>query len=236
MSRIPYTGGINTFAPGNSTPKSSVTVLPVTAWGTDKTDEVWPVIVSNPISATSISCPATARPATSPVPPPTASIPAAVVAARAFMPLVTCCFAFLAALIPLPPTFEATPLVMPSITPIAIPLEADLFLMLCSASSSSNTSLIPSALNSKPFFCTSSFKNSVKDNPVSKVAPAPANAPKIAPPPVPPNAPTAVPIGPPIDPAAAAAPPPANAPAPAPTPAPAATVGFTYEAIDDTNN
>ena len=124
------------------------------------------------MSATSISCPATVRPATSPVPPPTASVPIPAAAPFNLLPVLR---ATLVA------SLEANPPDNASIAPIAIPLPADLYLIRSIASASSNTFLIPSLLNSNPFSLSSSWRNSVNDKAVSSDPPNPPIAPAIAP-------------------------------------------------------
>ena len=106
----------------------------------------------------------------------------------------------------------AKPPVNASIAAIDIPLAKALLVILDIAASSSKIFLIPSLSNSNPAPLISSFKNSVKESPVSKAPEAPKIAPAIAPPlaVTPAN-------GPPIAPAAA----PVAAPVAAPT-APAA--------------
>ena len=161
----------------------------------------------------------------SPAEPPTPSITVAV--ATPFAPDTTAALpAFIAAFVTVAPTSPATPIVIPSTRPIITPLAADLFLIRCKASGSSNTSLTDSLLNSNPFSSISSFRNSVKDNPTSSVPPAPIIAPVIAPP-----APVNAAKGPPAAPTAA----PTPAPVTAPVAAPPRTVGFIIDTIEEVN-
>ena len=152
-----------------------------------------PVTVSNPISDTSISCPATPLATVSPTPPPPASI--AVPVAMPFN---------LGAVLAAPATdfvaFAAIPAVIPSITPIAIPLPAARLRILPSFSGSDITSLTFSNVNSFP--SNSSIRNSLNDMAVSKDPLAPITKPLSAPPIAP---------GPPATPAPIAAPAPAPA-------------------------
>ena len=135
-----------------------------------------PAIPSNPISATSISCPATNLPATSPVDPPTASTPKPAPKAPNFLPVVKG-----PPLYTFAPTEPAKRAVAPSIKPIARPLPAALYLIELSASWSSNTVLTLSVLNSNSLSSNSFCNNSAKVIPVSNVAPAAPIAPPIVP-------------------------------------------------------
>ena len=214
----------------------SVKLIPLTAAGTDNTEEACPVIPSNPISATSISCPVTALAVASPPAPPTASIPAAFKAALAFIPFVIALSAAFAAFIVLPPILLAAPLENASIVPITRPLAIALFLIDCMAVGLFNIFLTPSLSNLNPAWSTSSFINSVKAKPVSSVALAPKMAPFIPPPTAPTLPAIALPMGPPIAPATAPVPAPTPAPIAPPVTAPPITSALTIDATDDTNN
>ena len=151
---------------------------------------VVPVIASKPISAASISWPATALPKTSPTPPPTPSTatPAAPAATAAVLAPLTVAAAFLVATAALP----AKPPDKPSIAPIVKPLPIDLFLIEFPFGPSNNA-FIFSSVNSLPSSLSSVSINSPKVNAASiEVAKPPIN-PATAPGTAPKPAPTAAP-------------------------------------------
>ena len=150
-----------------------------------------PVIASKPISAASISWPATALPKTSPAAPPAASIatPAAPAATATVLAPLVAATAPLVATAALP----AKPPVKPSTAPIVKPLPIDLFLIEFPFGPSNNAFTF-SSVNSLPSSFSSVSINSPKVNAasieVAKPPIAPAKAPGIPPKAAPPAAPT----------------------------------------------